>query len=79
MPAHHPGADAPRLLDQVRNIIRLRHYSIRTKESYTRWIRYFIRYHNLCHPRDMGGEEIKWCSVMRKPRLFYPGCPVRPG
>lgn len=58
MSAHHPDADAPRLLDQVRQAIRLRHYSIRTEESYTRWIRYFIRYHKLRHPRDMGGEEI---------------------
>lgn len=58
MPAHLQGADAPRLLDKVRQAIRVRHYSIRTEESYTYWIRYFIRYHKLRHPRDMGGEEI---------------------
>jgi integron integrase len=58
MSAHQTGANAPRLLDQVRQAIRVRHYSIRTEESYTRWIRYFIRFHKLRHPRDMGGEEI---------------------
>lgn len=58
MSAHLEGASAPRLLDQVRNVIRVRHYSIRTEESYCYWIRYFINFHKKRHPRDMGGEEI---------------------
>ena len=58
MSAHSTGADAPRLLEQVRNTIRVRHYSIRTEQSYCRWIKYFIRYHKLKHPREMGGEHI---------------------
>ena len=48
----------PRLLDQVRNEIRLRHYSIRTEQTYTHWIVRFVRFHDLRHPRDMGAPEI---------------------
>jgi integrase len=34
-----------RLLDQVREVLRLRHYSIRTEQSYCDWIRRYIRFH----------------------------------
>lgn len=55
-----PGIDpsAPRLLDQVREVIRIRHYSIRTEEAYLQWIRRFIFFHGKRHPRDMGGPEL---------------------
>jgi hypothetical protein len=45
---------APRLLDQVRGKIRLKHYSLRTEQAYVDWIRRFIRHHGKRHPRDMG-------------------------
>ena len=48
----------PRLLDQVRNAIRTKHYSIRTEESYIRWIKQFILFHNKRHPKDMGAKEV---------------------
>lgn len=48
----------PKLLDQVRLAIRYRHYSIKTEKSYVYWIRWFIRYHGLRHPRDMGAAEV---------------------
>lgn len=48
----------PRLLDQVRDVIRLKHYSIRTEQSYIHWIRRFIRFHGRRHPRDMGADEV---------------------
>ncbi len=48
----------PRLLDQVRNAIRAKHYSIRTEESYTQWIKRFILFHNKRHPKDMGDDEV---------------------
>jgi len=51
-------ATAPRLLDQVRDAIRLKHYSIRTEQSYIGWIRRFILFHDKRHPRDMGGDEV---------------------
>ena len=48
----------PRLLDQVRNTIRMRHYSLRTEESYIGWIKRYIFFHNKRHPKDMGEKEI---------------------
>lgn len=49
----------PRLLDQVRGQIRLRHYSIRTEAVYLEWIRRFIRFHKYRHPQDMGAPEVE--------------------
>jgi len=48
----------PKLLDQVRNIIRRKHYSIRTEQAYVDWIKRFIIYHNKCHPAEMAEEEV---------------------
>ncbi len=48
----------PRLLDQVREAIRARHYSRRTEESYVAWIRRFILFHGKRHPKEMGEAEI---------------------
>ena len=49
---------APSLLDQVRDIIRLKHYSIRTEQAYLQWIRRFILFHGKRHPRDLGGDHV---------------------
>lgn len=51
--------DQPRLLDQVRSVIRVKHYSIRTEKSYSSWIKQFIRFHNLAHPKNMGAKEVQ--------------------
>src|SRR5437773_11213447 len=48
----------PKLLDQVRDVIRLKHYSIRTEQSYIDWIRRFILFHGKRHPRDMTEAEV---------------------
>ncbi len=48
----------PRLLDQVREVIRIRHYSIRTEEAYVQWIRRFMLFHGKRHPREMGASEL---------------------
>ena len=50
--------DKPRLLDQVRDVIRLRHYSLRTEETYIQWIKRFILFHGKRHPLQMGEQEI---------------------
>ena len=47
-----------KLLDQVREAIRIKHYSYRTEESYVAWIRRFILFHNKRHPQDMGTAEV---------------------
>jgi integron integrase len=48
----------PRLLDQVRDTIRRKHYSIRTEQSYIDWIKRFIYFHNKQHPRDLSESHI---------------------
>lgn len=58
-PSKNNPAPAPKLLDQVRGKIRLKHYSIRTEQAYTDWIRRFILYHGKKHPRDMGAAEVE--------------------
>jgi len=65
-PKHYEGEKAfyrsdtkqPKLLDQVRNRIRCKHYSIRTEQAYIEWIRKFIFYHGKRHPAEMGENEI---------------------
>lgn len=49
----------PRLLDQVREQIRLKHYSIRTERVYCEWARRFIRFHHYRHPAEMGAAEVE--------------------
>ncbi len=48
----------PRLLDQVRNVLRRKHYSIRTEQSYVDWIKRFILFHGKRHPAQMGKVEV---------------------
>ncbi len=48
-----------KLLDQVSDALRLKHYSYRTEQSYLDWIRRYILYHNKAHPKDMGEAEIQ--------------------
>lgn len=50
---------SPKLLDQVRDLIRTKHYSIRTENQYLQWIRRFILFHGKRHPRDMGAPEVE--------------------
>jgi integron integrase len=52
-----PG-QKPKLLDQVREAIRTRHYSLRTETAYVGWIKRFIFFHGKRHPRDMGEREV---------------------
>lgn len=48
----------PRLLDRVREAIRLRHYSPRTEQAYVGWMRRFVLFHGKRHPQEMGAREI---------------------
>ena len=48
----------PKLLDQVREAIRTRHYSLRTEDAYVGWIRRFILFHGKRHSLEMGQSEI---------------------
>ncbi|WP_339805399.1 site-specific integrase [uncultured Marinobacter sp.] len=70
-----------RLRDQVRTVIRVNHYSIRTEKTYWYWIRYFIRFHQMRHPRDMGPPEVNafltWLAVHRNVAAATPGAGIK--
>jgi Phage integrase, N-terminal SAM-like domain len=54
-----PSTLPKKLLDRVRDAIRLKHYSYRTEQTYVQWIRRFILFHNKRHPQEMGIPEIE--------------------
>ncbi len=53
------GDRPKKLFDQVRDRIRLKHYSIRTEKSYLSWMKRYILFHDKRHPKDMGKDEIE--------------------
>ena len=57
------------LLTRVRDVIRVRHYSIRTEKAYIGWIKRYIRFHRMKHPEQMGAAEVRqfltWLAVER--------------
>ena len=58
MSADDIPASKPKLLNQIRNSIDRKHYSLRTEDSYVHWIRRFIFFHGKRHPREMGAIEV---------------------
>lgn len=59
-----------KLLDQVRQAVRLRHYSPRTEKAYVRWVLRFVRHNGRRHPAELGGQEVtrflSWLAEERK-------------
>lgn len=59
-----------RLREQFRSVMRLNHYSIRTEKSYWYWIRYFIRFHGMRHPLELGTSDVNaflsWLATDRQ-------------
>jgi len=53
------AANPPKLLDQVRARIRVKHYSIRTEDQYVQWIKRYIYFHGKRHPRDLGAAAVE--------------------
>ena len=78
-----------RLLDQVRDAIRLKHYSYRTEQTYVQWIRRYILFHNKRHPDQMGVTKIEaflthltvqeHTVLHRRPLHAVVGCDSLPG
>jgi integrase len=54
-----PGPGKAKLLDRVREAIRLKHYSLRTEHAYIDWIKRFILFHGKQHPGMLGGEAVR--------------------
>lgn len=69
----YPPAKSIRLLDQLRERIRYAHYSIRTEKTYVYWARFFIRFHRLRHPKEMGAPEVQaFLSFLANERKVSP-------
>jgi integron integrase len=66
----YPPLTATRLLDQVRERIRYRHFALSTERIYVHWIKAFIHHHKLRHPREMGKSEVEafltWLAAERR-------------
>jgi len=54
-----PRPVSKRLLDQLRERLRYMHYSLRTEQAYVHWVKAFVRWHGLRHPREMGAAEVE--------------------
>ncbi|WP_151194551.1 integron integrase [Candidatus Symbiobacter mobilis] len=54
-----PTSQPPRLLDQIREALRLRHYSLRTEQAYIHWTKRFIFFHGKRHPRELGPHDVE--------------------
>ncbi len=50
---------SPKLLDQVRDKLRVKHYAIRTEQSYVDWIKRYIYFHDKTHPKDLGAQNVE--------------------
>lgn len=57
LPAAAPSS--PRLLEQVRKQVKVRHYSLRPEQAYVRWIKRYILFHDKRHPREMGKVKVE--------------------
>ena len=59
---------SPRLPDQLREVLRYKHYSLRTEEAYVYWVRFFVRWQGrkgvARHPRTMGAQEVQQFLAM---------------
>jgi integron integrase len=55
---HEPARPKPKLLVQIREAVRSRHYSLRTERAYVGWARRFVIFHGKRHPESLGAEEI---------------------
>jgi hypothetical protein len=59
-----------KLLNDVRNTLRVHHYALKTEKTYLQWIKRFILFHNKTHPLQMGKMEVEvfltWLAVERK-------------
>ena len=68
-------AKSPKLLDQVREVIRMKHYSSRTEKTYADWIKLFILFHGKRHPKEMGAEEVQeYITYLANDRKIEPIC-----
>ncbi len=54
-----PPEKPKKLLDQVRDVLRVKHYAYRTEKTFIFWIRRYILFHDKRHPKEMGSKQIE--------------------
>jgi site-specific recombinase XerD len=64
--AGRPAENKPKLLDQVRNVIRIKHYSVRTEQGYVDWIKRFILFYGKRHPAEMAEEVAQFLTHLAR-------------
>jgi len=68
-----PPLASTKVLDQLRERLRYMHYSLRTEQNYVYWVRWFIRWHGIRHPREMGVKEVEaFLSMLTNVRKVSP-------
>jgi integrase len=68
-----PALSSSRILDQLRERLRYMHYSLQTEKSYVYWVRWYIRWHGVRHPKEMGGKEVEaFLSMLANERKVSP-------
>ena len=65
------GRGRKKLLYQVREVIRIKHYSIRTEQQYISWIKRYILFHEKWGPKEMGAGEIDGQGIRGNPAGGY--------
>jgi len=58
-PSSDSSSRPPKLLDQLRGRIRVKHYSIRTEQAYVQWVKRYLFFHGMRHPKEMGKPEVE--------------------
>jgi integron integrase len=59
LPSSASSLRSPKLLDQLRDRIRVKHYSIRTEQAYVQWVKRYLFFHGMRHPKEMGKPEVE--------------------
>jgi hypothetical protein len=59
LPSSDSTSRSPKLLDQLRDCIRLKHYSIRTEQAYVQWAKRYLIFLGMRHPKEMGKVEVE--------------------
>ncbi len=59
LPDSDSSSRPPKLLDQLRDRIRVKHYSIRTEQAYVQWVKRYLFFHGMRHPNEMGKPEVE--------------------
>lgn len=68
-----PPLQATRLLDQLRERLRYLHYSLRTEQAYVHWVKAFVRWSGMRHPRELGKADVEaYLSMLANERSVSP-------